>query len=127
MSVEDSQMRFRYLPLSAAVAAVLLMMLVPLSGQAPQQKPAPKVVYKPPPTVEESAKVPKGWTVPKTAWGDPDLQGLWSYATLTPLERPLSQADKDKLTPEEIKQIEETRWTRDDAEPADGAVGNYNA
>ncbi len=23
----------------------------------------------------------------RTAWGDPDLQGVWSYATLTPLER----------------------------------------
>ena len=24
----------------------------------------------------------------RTPWGDPDLQGLWSYATLTPLQRP---------------------------------------
>jgi hypothetical protein len=25
---------------------------------------------------------------PKTAWGDPDLQGIWSNTTTTPLERP---------------------------------------
>ena len=24
----------------------------------------------------------------QTPWGDPDLQGVWSYATVTPLERP---------------------------------------
>ena len=28
----------------------------------------------------------------QTAWGDPDLQGTWSYASLTPLERPTSMA-----------------------------------
>ena len=25
---------------------------------------------------------------PRTAWGDPDLQGIWNNATLTPLQRP---------------------------------------
>ena len=24
----------------------------------------------------------------KTPWGDPDLQGVWDYKTITPLERP---------------------------------------
>ena len=28
------------------------------------------------------------WTPPRTPWGDPDLQGIWDYRTLTPLERP---------------------------------------
>ena len=32
---------------------------------------------------------------PKTPWGDPDLQGTWSYASLTPLQRPTAMADKD--------------------------------
>ena len=27
-------------------------------------------------------------TLPRTPWGDPDLQGVWSIATITPLERP---------------------------------------
>ncbi|HXP86440.1 MAG TPA: hypothetical protein VN841_17055 [Bryobacteraceae bacterium] len=28
------------------------------------------------------------WTAPRTADGHPDLQGIWTNATLTPLERP---------------------------------------
>jgi len=31
----------------------------------------------------------KPWTAPRTAWGDPDFQGVtWNFATMTPLERP---------------------------------------
>ena len=31
----------------------------------------------------------EGWSAPRTGWGDPDLQGIWSPGyTLTPLERP---------------------------------------
>ena len=29
-----------------------------------------------------------GWMSPKTSWGDPDLQGIWTNTTTTPLERP---------------------------------------
>jgi hypothetical protein len=28
------------------------------------------------------------WTVPRTPWGHPDLEGLWTNATLTPFQRP---------------------------------------
>ena len=28
------------------------------------------------------------WTPPKTAWGEPDLQGTWTNETITPFERP---------------------------------------
>src|SRR5262245_29088713 len=30
----------------------------------------------------------RAWTVPRTPDGRPDLQGIWTNATLTPLERP---------------------------------------
>ena len=26
------------------------------------------------------------WTPPSTPWGDPDLQGIWDFRTLTPVE-----------------------------------------
>ena len=29
---------------------------------------------------------------PRTPWGDPDLQGVWTGSTLTPLERPAALA-----------------------------------
>ena len=38
---------------------------------------------------------------PRTPWGDPDLQGVWSIATITPFERPAALKDKAQLTPEE--------------------------
>jgi hypothetical protein len=42
-----------------------------------------------------------GSQAPRTPWGDPDLQGIWSGETLTPLQRPAKFADKPVLTPEE--------------------------
>ena len=47
------------------------------------------------------------WTAPRTAWGAPDLQGVWDYRTLTPLERPRELAGKATLTPEEAAAYEE--------------------
>ena len=35
---------------------------------------------------------------PRTPWGDPDLQGIWTGSTLTPLERPRDLAEKQFLT-----------------------------
>ena len=48
-----------------------------------------------------------GWELPRTAWGDPDLQGVWTSATLTPLERPAGQAGRELLTDEEAAAIEQ--------------------
>ena len=45
---------------------------------------------------------PASWTAPLTPWGDPDLQGIWSFATITPLERPSRFAGRDVLTLEEV-------------------------
>jgi hypothetical protein len=41
------------------------------------------------------------WRVPRTIDGHPDIEGVWSYATLTPLERPKQFADKRTLSDEE--------------------------
>jgi len=38
-----------------------------------------------------------------TAWGDPDLQGTWNFANLTPLERPRELAGKTVLTEKEAE------------------------
>lgn len=48
----------------------------------------------------------KAWAPPHTAWGDPDLQGTWNFANLTPLERPSELAGKDILTAEEAAAFE---------------------
>jgi hypothetical protein len=46
------------------------------------------------------------WTVPHTAYGDPDLQGTWSIATITPFERP-PDVTTQFYTPEEVERIEQ--------------------
>ena len=67
--------------------------------------------------------------VPRTAWGAPDLQGVWDFRTLTPFERPAELQDKDVYTAEEVAEFEAERNAdiagRDDRVPAD-TVGNYN-
>ena len=39
--------------------------------------------------------------VPQTPWGAPDLQGVWDFRTITPLQRPEDLGDKEFLTDEE--------------------------
>jgi hypothetical protein len=50
------------------------------------------------------AKSPAGrsWTPPKTAAGQPDLQGIWNFSTPTPLERPAKLAGKSFYSDEEL-------------------------
>jgi hypothetical protein len=43
------------------------------------------------------------YVAPRTIDGQPDLQGFWSNAVLTPLERPADLADKPTLTREEAE------------------------
>jgi hypothetical protein len=48
----------------------------------------------------------KTWNAPKTPDGQPDLQGTWTNATITPLERPDDLAGKEFLTSQEAAEYE---------------------
>ena len=71
---------------------------------------------------------------PRTAWGAADLQGVWDFRTLTPLQRPEDLGDKAFLTEEEAAERENAVVQRNlelweaDARPteAGGSVGGYN-
>src|SRR3569623_642838 len=41
-------------------------------------------------------------SVPRTSWGDPDIQGTWFVLYDTPLERSAANANKPLLTDEEV-------------------------
>ena len=98
--------RWRWLPPAVAVTGLLLS-----------------------PTAAAAQSGGGGWTAPLTAWGDPDLRGVWTSATLTPLERPERQAERELLTEEEAAEIErrsaENR-AANDGKSAPGSVGGYN-
>jgi hypothetical protein len=68
------------------------------------------------------------WSPPRTPDGQPDLQGIWTNATITPFERPGALAGKPFLTEEEAaaleKRVAEQRAADDRARP--GEVGSYN-
>src|SRR5579884_3136796 len=44
-----------------------------------------------------------------TAWGEPDLQGIWTIETDTPLQRPARFANKEFLTDEERQELDKAR------------------
>ena len=45
--------------------------------------------------------------IPRTPDGHPDLQGIWTNATITPLERPAALAGKATLTDAEARDYEQ--------------------
>jgi hypothetical protein len=67
------------------------------------------------------------WVASKTPDGQPDLQGTWTNATITPFERPAELGEKSVLSPEEAAKLEKrAAENRVDRPPKPGDVGNYN-
>src|SRR5215510_7655472 len=60
--------------------------------------------------------------VPRTADGRPDLQGLWDFAQLTPLERPSEFAGKDSVTEEEAEEFAQKRIETTHKDKRDGGA-----
>jgi hypothetical protein len=72
-------------------------------------------------------KVQKAWSVARTADGQPDLQGVWTNATITPFERPANLGNKAYLTEQEADALErQAADNRVDRPPKPGDVGSYN-
>ena len=73
-------------------------------------------------------------TVPRTTWGQPDLQGIWDFRTITPLQRPEDLAEREFLTEEEAADLEQRAvdrdirlWNREGRPTVAGEnVGGYN-
>src|SRR6267378_4265836 len=100
-------MRHRF-PASTGVLAVAIAMVALASMPVAAQ--APKAGARPAPTTPAA----KPWTPPKTAWGDPDLQGIYTsddYFGVALQQNPKS-GDKLNLPAQEIAQREAQLKTR---------------
>ena len=62
-------------------------------------------------------------TMPRTPDGHPDLQGIWDYRTITPLERPDELAGKQVLTDEEAAAFEREQYQRQNRDLIDPTKG----
>jgi hypothetical protein len=51
-----------------------------------------------------TAQSAEDYTVPRTEWGQPDLQGIWNFNSSTPMQRPERFGTQEFLTPEEVEQ-----------------------
>ena len=69
----------------ASIGALAVLIATPVAAQGPG-------------TAAKSPAKSKAWTMPRTRDGHPDLQGNWTNATLTPMERPAVFAGKATVT-----------------------------
>ena len=53
----------------------------------------------------QSDRTADDWTMPRTADGQPDLQGFWTTQTFTPLQRPDRFAGREFLTDDEVAEL----------------------
>jgi hypothetical protein len=93
-------MKYGFLAATALVGASAW----PALGQT--AKPAPKPSAEASKSVAAKGAPAKKTALPRTPWGDPDLQGVWNDATSTPLERPGGVSAKNVLNDEEAVEFQ---------------------
>lgn len=69
-------------------------------------------------TTHVAAKTQKRWTPQRTPDGHPDMQGYWTNATYTPLERPKELGTKEFYTESEAGAYEKQQLLRDNSQAA---------
>jgi hypothetical protein len=72
-----------------------------------------------------AARATSGWSPARTPDGQIDLEGVWDFSTITPLERPAGLGDKQTFNDEEaaaFEQEENRRQNRDLIDPRKGGA-----
>ena len=58
---------------------------------------------------QTSTEAPPASASPKTPWGEPDLQGIWTDETTTPLQRPARYANQEVFSEAERAELDRVR------------------
>jgi hypothetical protein len=114
-------MRDKFSMISVAIAVAVISVSV---TRTPAQAPVPSALTTP----------PLKTVALKTAWGDPDLQGIWTSDSDTPLQRPARYANQEFFSPAERAELDKARTdvlaradaSRDKGDARDVA-GAYNS
>jgi hypothetical protein len=77
-----------------ATLPILIVSACALQAQSSRTKPAPN-------SDPNTPWIQKGYKVPRTPWGDPELQGVWAASSQVPLQRAANLGNKTHFTPEE--------------------------
>ena len=119
----------RRLASASVVAIVVSVAAISAAGQTPTPPAAQSGTRSKAPAAAALDKAlktaTKDWKVKRTTWGDPDLQGVWSYATTTPLSL-REGASNRQLTDDEIADELDRIAQQQDAAPRPGDPGTYN-
>jgi hypothetical protein len=83
---------------------VLAVAALPSTSVSAQTQPTPASLRAVPAETTAAAYVDSRWRAPRTSWGDPSFEGVWSTDDLrgVPMNRPPEQAGRESLTPEEF-------------------------
>ena len=85
--------RFSHLMMTVAIAAAAISISISIAGMAGQAPAAPAEL--------------------KTAWGEPDLQGIWTEETATPLQRSARFTNQEFFTDAQRADLDRQRSARD--------------
>jgi hypothetical protein len=85
--------------LACGLAVAVSLSVAPVGAQAGAKFTPPKSDYQP----------------PKTPWGHPDIQGVWDYQSMIPMQRPADLAGKTHFTPQELVEWAKIRTPNQDS------------
>src|SRR5262245_11127209 len=85
-------MNNRFQVLIGLAAVIMVGLLTPVHAAAQQ-------------TSVQATGTKAPWTPPRTPWGDPEVQGLYTSEYRTPFQHPKDLGNKTVLTPAEVQEM----------------------